>query len=109
MDVKKCFNNNWVAVLTLRDEYQSLNTVFCNILVAVYTVKLHFIHSTIDVFEDFFLIGMLILYIITQVEYIIGTKLSPCWSILDFWAINLEKSILVYFKQDFYCMYSLQK
>ena len=45
----------------------------------------------------------------------ITTTLSPCWSALDFWKINLEKSssrswiFLVYFKLDFYCLCSLQK
>ena len=39
--------------------------------------------------------------------------LTPCWSVLDFWKINLEKSIwqtgfLVYFKLDFYCLCSLK-
>ena len=40
--------------------------------------------------------------------------LSPCWSVLDFWKINLEKSslmswILVDFELDFYCLCSMQK
>ena len=40
-------------------------------------------------------------------------NLTPCWSVLYFWKINLEKSSLtnwtVNFKLDFYCLCSLQK
>ena len=42
------------------------------------------------------------------------THISPCWSVLDFWKINLEKSswqtwFLAYFELDFYFLCSLQK
>ena len=39
---------------------------------------------------------------------------TPCWSVLDFWKINLEKTSLTnwifsLFRTDFFCLCSLQK
>ena len=36
---------------------------------------------------------------------LVSTDLIPCWSVLDFWKINLEKSSSTnYFEIDFYCL-----
>ena len=39
-------------------------------------------------------------------------SLSPCWSVLEFWNSQFEKSSLtnlIFFELDFYCLCSLQK